>query len=198
MGDAEYIPILHQAHSGVGSGHFNLQTTAKNIMWSGIWWPTLFHDAEAFVKRLTNAEAFVKRCEVCQQSKVPNMFDRMPLRPMLSTCAFVKWGLDFVKPPAKNKHAEYILVVIDYLTKWMEAKAIVKNDACTMAKFLDENIFTRYGLPIELVSDQGTHFINKVIEYLLQEFMVIHHKFAPYHPQSNGKPKAQIRCYALP
>ena len=55
-------------------------------MWSGIWWPTLFHDAEAFVKR----------CEVCQRSKVPNMFDRMPLQPMLSTQAFAKLGLNLL------------------------------------------------------------------------------------------------------
>ena len=148
----EYIPILHQAHSRVGSGHFNSQTTPKNIMWLRIWWPTLFHD---------DAEAFVKRCEVCQRSKVPNMFDRMPLRPMLSTQAFAKWGLNFVgpiKPPAKSTHIEYILVATDYLTKWVKAKATIKNDALTIAKFLYENIFTRYGLPIELSEQSRNAF----------------------------------------
>lgn len=103
------------------------------------------------------------------------MFDRMPLRPMISTRAFAKWGLDFVgpiKPPAKGTHVEYIPVAIDYLTKWVEAKATMKNDARTTAKFLYENIFTCYGLPIELVNDQGAHLINKVIEYLLQEFIL--------------------------
>ena len=149
-----------------------------------------------------DAKAFVKHCEVCHQSKVPNMFDRMPLRPMLSTRAFAKWGLNFVgpiKPPAKSTHVEYILVTTDYLTKWVEAKATIKNDACTTAKFLYENIFTHYGLPIELVSDQGTHFINEVIEYLLQEFMVIHHKSAPYHPQANGQAEStnKVLCIAL-
>ena len=49
------------------------------------------------------------------------------------------------------------------------------------------SVFTRYGLPIEIVSDQGVHFINEVIEFLLDEFMVIHQQSAPYHPQTNGE-----------
>ena len=77
-------------------------------------------------------------------------------------------------------------MAIDYLTKWVEAKATPKNDACTTAKFLFENIFTRYGLPLEIVSDQGVHFMNEVIEFLLVKFMVTHKRSTPYHPQSNG------------
>lgn len=77
-------------------------------------------------------------------------------------------------------HAEYIIVVAtDYLTKWVEAKATTKNDARTTAKFLYEYVFTRYGLPIEIMSDQGMHFVNEVIEFLLHEFMVIHKCSAP-------------------
>ena len=86
-----------------------------------------------------------------------------------------------------HTYAEYIIVATDYLTKWVEAKATVRNDARTTAKFLYENIFTRFGLPIELVSDRGSHFVNEVIEQLLTEFMVIHNKSAPYHPQANGQ-----------
>ena len=75
----------------------------------------------------------------------------------------------------------------NYLTKWVEAKATIKSDARTTANFLYEYGFTRYGLPIEFVSDRGTHFINEVIQCLLGKFMVIHHKSAPYHPQANGQ-----------
>ena len=80
----------------------------------------------------------------------------MPLRPMMGARAFAKWGIDFVGPiesPAHKTHAQYIIVATDYVTKWVEAKAIQNNDAHTIAKFLYEYIFTRYGLPIEIVSD---------------------------------------------
>ena len=105
----------------------------------------------------------------------------------MSARAFAKWGIDFVgpiKPPSKSSRAQYILIGIDYLTKWVEAKATLRNDACTTAKFLFENIFTRYGLPLEIVSDQGVHFVNEVIEFLLAEFMVIQKKVITLPPSS--------------
>ena len=60
-------------------------------------------------------------------------------------------------------------------------------------------MFRRYGLPIEIVSDRGTHFVNNVIEHLLDEFMVIHRKLAPYHPQANGQAKStnKVLCIVL-
>ena len=126
----------------------------------------------------------------------------MPLRPMMGARAFAKWGIDFVgpiKPPTRSSHAEYIIVAMDYLTKWAKAKATIRNDARTTAKFLYKTIFTRYGLPIEIISDCGKHFINEVIEFLLDEFMVIHCKSAPYHPQGNGQAEStnKVLCTTL-
>ena len=126
----------------------------------------------------------------------------MPMRPTMSTRAFSKWGIDFVgpiKPPAKSTHAQYIIVATFYLTKWVEAKSTIRNDARTMAKFLYEYVFTRYGLSIEIVSDQGVHFVNEVIEFLLNEFMVIHRKSIPYHPHANGQAESRKKtlCVAL-
>ena len=113
----------------------------------------------------------------------------MPLRPIMSARAFAKWGIDFVgpiKPPAKGLGAQYIIVAADYLTKWVEAKATPNNEACTIAKFLFENIFTRYRLPLETVSDQGVHFVNEVIA----KFMITHKRPTPYNPQANGLAKS--------
>ena len=190
--EAESLTVVKQAHEGITGGHFSADTTAKAIMTAGLWWPTLFLDA---------AEC-VSSCDQCQRTKVPIRKDNMPLRPMMGARAFAKWGIDYVgpiNPPAHKTRAQYIIVATDYLTKWVEAKATQKNDARTTACFLYEYVFTRYGLPIEIVSDRGTHFINEVIEYLLEEFLVIHKKSAPYHPQANGQAEStnKILCTVL-
>lgn len=128
--------MLEQAHARLSRGHFSIDTTAKAIMMVGLWWPTLFSDVTEFVKR----------CDECQRVKVPIHKDNMPLRPMMGARAFAKWGIDFVSPinpPAHRTRTQYIIVAMDYLTKWVEAKATPKNDARTMACFLYKHIFTR-------------------------------------------------------
>ena len=161
-------------------------------MHSGLWWPTLFHDANEYIKH----------CDDCQQYKASIRRDEIPLRPMMGARAFAKWGVDFVgpiDPPAARTHAQYIIVATEYVMKWVEAKATQKNDAHTIAKFLYEYVFTRYRLPIEIVSDRGSYFLNEVVENLLSEFMVIHKKSAPYHPQANGQAEStnKILCTIL-
>ena len=102
--------------------------------------------------------------------------------------AFSKWGIDFVgpiDPPTNHSHAQYIIVAIDYMPKWEKSKATPKNDAHKTTKFLYENIFTRYDLSIGIMSNRGLHFLNKVIEHVFHEFMVIHNTLTPYHPQAH-------------
>ena len=128
--------------------------------------------------------------------------DNMLLQPMMGARDFAKWGINFVgpiNPPTHRTRAQYIIVATDYLTKWVEAKATPKNDVRTPTWFLYECVFKRYNLPIEIVSDCITHFINEVVEYLLEEFMVMHKKSAPYHPQANAQAKStnKILCTVL-
>ena len=83
--------------------------------------------------------------------------DDMPLRPMIRARAFTKRGIDFIRPIdplAMRTHAQYIIIVIDYVTKWVEIKATQKRKYYTTYKFLFEYIFTRYGLPIEIGRDR--------------------------------------------
>ena len=88
---------------------------------------------------------------------------------------------------SKSGQKRYILVATEYVTKWAEAAAVRKDDAKTVAKFLYENIITRFGCPKELVSDRGTHFINHTIQAMTEKYEIKHRKTTPYHPQANGQ-----------
>jgi hypothetical protein len=99
-------------------------------------------------------------------------------------------GVDYmglIKPPTRYTRNQYIIVAIDYMTKWVEAKVLWDNTARSTVKFLYENIITWFSFPTHLVSDQGSYFINSSIKLLVQEFMITHHKSTTYYFQGNGQ-----------
>ena len=81
----------------------------------------------------------------------------------------------------------YILVGVDYVSKWVEAIPFKRNDHRVVIKFLKENIFSRFGVPKAIISDGGTHFCNKLFELLLAKYGVKHKVATPYHPQTSGQ-----------
>ena len=94
----------------------------------------------------------------------------MPLQPQVLIEPFEKWALDFIgpiNPPSKQK--KYILVCTDYVTKWVEAKALVYATENSVVNFLYEDIFTRFGAPREIVTDQGGQFTSNLVETLMEE-----------------------------
>lgn len=103
----------------------------------------------------------------------------MPLCPILAQAPFEKWGLDFIgpiSPPARRTNARYILIAIDFLTKWTEAKVMKTCDVQSTTRFLYKMIIIRFSCPLEIVSDQGNNFLNETIKQLMQEFLVQHSK----------------------
>jgi transposase InsO family protein len=113
----------------------------------------------------------------------------MPLSPQLNLQSFEKWTIYFVgpiNPPGKCIGERYIIIATDYLTRWAKARAVKDCSETTAGHFIFDDIITRFGCPKILMSDQGTHFINKTIEALTEEFEVHHQKSTPYHPQVIG------------
>jgi len=87
----------------------------------------------------------------------------------------------------------YILIVVDYVSKWVEAKATRTNDARVVIDFVRSHIFCKFGIPRAIVSDQGTHFCNRSMGALLRKYGVVHKISTPYHPQTNGQAEISNR-----
>jgi hypothetical protein len=93
----------------------------------------------------------------------------MPLTPELTLQAFTKWAIDFVgpiNPPGKCTRTRYIITVTKYLTRWVQERVVNHYSETTTARFIFDDIITRFACPKILMNDQGTHFINKTIESL--------------------------------
>ena len=113
--------------------------------------------------------------------------ERDALNPILIVDLFYVWGIDFMGPFPMSFSYSYILVRVDYVSKWVEAIPCKHNDHKMVLKFLKENIFSRFGVPKAIISDRGTHCCNKPFETLLAKYGVKHKVTTPYHPQTSGQ-----------
>nr|GEV82723.1 reverse transcriptase domain-containing protein [Tanacetum cinerariifolium] len=112
--------------------------------------------------------------------------DEMPLNNIQVCEIFDIWGIDFMGPFPKSDKFEYILVAIDYVSKWAEAQALPTNDARVVITFL-KKLFCRFGMPKALISNRGTHFCNKIMEKTMKRYGVNHRFSTSYHPQTSGQ-----------
>ena len=111
----------------------------------------------------------------------------MLLNPILVVTLFDVWGIDFMGSFPASFGYVYILVGVDYVSKWVEAFPCRVADHRVVLKLLKENIFSRFGVPKAIISDGGSHFCNKPFENLLAKYGVKHKVATPYHPQTSGK-----------
>ncbi|GJY59346.1 reverse transcriptase domain-containing protein [Tanacetum coccineum] len=105
---------------------------------------------------------------------------------------FDVWGIDFMGPFPSSKGNKYILVAVDYLSKWVEAKALPTNDARVVCKFL-KSLFARFGAPRAIISDRGTHFCNDQFAKVMLKYGVTHRLSTAYHPQTSGQVEVSNR-----
>nr|GEV30466.1 reverse transcriptase domain-containing protein [Tanacetum cinerariifolium] len=104
----------------------------------------------------------------------------------------VKTGIDFLGPFPSSRGNKYILVAVDYLLKWVKAKVLITNDARVVYKFL-KSLFTRFGAPLAIISDHGTHFCNDQFEKVMRKYGVTHRLSTAYHPQTSGQVEVSNR-----
>ena len=100
---------------------------------------------------------------------------------------FDLWGMDFMGLFPYSLSNLYIILAVDYVSKWVEAIPTRTNDASVVAKFLRSHIFTRFGTPRALITDGGTHFCNLMVDKVFHKYGVRHRTSLAYHPQANGQ-----------
>ncbi|KAM1255937.1 hypothetical protein ACFX2G_030712 [Malus domestica] len=181
--DSEIQSILNFCHTYACGGHFGTQRTARKVLECGFYWPTIFKDARTFCIA----------CDRCQRTGNIGPKDQMPQNPIFNVEIFDVWGIDFMGPFPSSHGFVYILLAVDYVSKWVEARATRTNDSKVVADFVRTNIFARFGMPRVLISDGGSHFCNRTIEALLKKYGVTHKVATPYHPQTSGQAEVSNR-----
>nr|GEW63672.1 reverse transcriptase domain-containing protein [Tanacetum cinerariifolium] len=128
-----------------------------------------------------------------RQGKISQQ-DEMPQNAIQACEIFDVWGIDFIGPFPNSKENKYILVDVDYLSKWVEAKALPTNDARVVVKFL-KSLFSRFGTPKAIISDRGTHFCNDQFAKVMSKYEVMHRLSTAYHPQTSGQVEVTNRGF---
>ncbi|GKA68856.1 reverse transcriptase domain-containing protein [Tanacetum coccineum] len=178
----EALDILEACHNGPTGGHHGANLTAKKVFDAGFFWPTIYKDAHELVKN----------CDSCQRQGKISQRDEMPQNSIQVCEIFDVWGIDFMGPFPSSRGNKYILVAVDYLSKWVEAKALPTNDARVVCKFL-KSLFARFGAPRAIISDRGTHFCNDQFAKVMLKYGVTHRLSTAYHPQTSGQVEVSNR-----
>ncbi|CAN6544184.1 unnamed protein product [Malus baccata var. baccata] len=131
--------------------------------------------------------------KVCQRTGSIGAKDQMPQTPIFNVEIFDVWGIDFMGPFPSSFGFTYILLAVDYVSKWVEAKATRTNDSRVVSDFIKTNIFSRFGMPCVFISDGGSHFCNRTIEALFKKYNVKLKVSTPYHPQTSGQAEVSNR-----
>nr|GEZ53907.1 reverse transcriptase domain-containing protein [Tanacetum cinerariifolium] len=161
---------------GPTEGHHGANFTAKKVFDADFFWPTIYRDAHNLVKSRDSCQ---------HQGKIPQR-DEISQHVIQVCEIFDVWGIDFMVPFPSSRGNRYILVAVDYLSKWVEAKALATNDARVVVKIL-KSLFARFRTPRAIISNHGTHFCNDKFAKVMSKYGVTHLLATAYYPQTNGQ-----------
>ncbi|XP_015967232.1 uncharacterized protein LOC107490950 [Arachis duranensis] len=175
-GDTEYI--LREIHEGCCGHHVGGKTLAQKIIRAGYYWPTIIRDSIQLVKS----------CDKCQRHANIHQAAPHQLSTISAERPFGTWGIDLVGPfPTAPGQLRYLIVAIDYYTKWIEAEPLASITATQCRKFVWRQIITRFGIPEVVISDNGTQFADKKFREFLEGLHISHRFSSVEHPQTNGQ-----------
>ncbi|XP_042467184.1 uncharacterized protein LOC122050335 [Zingiber officinale] len=173
--DAKYI--LQEVHQGSYGGHPSGRSLAKKVILAGYFWPTLQKDANKLVATCLSYQ------------KYSNLTHRPTSEMKVSTvaCPFDQWGMYIVGPfPMANGQRKFLLVAVEYFSKWVEAELLARITESMVKKFLWQNIICRFGIPHRLVSDNGRQFTGQELGKWCVGYDIQQAFTSMAYPQSNG------------
>ena len=167
--------ILHQCHDPPQMGHLGVEKTFQRIL-QVYYWPNLFRDVCEFVKH----------CQTCQMSKVEQRGPASLMRYRSFNRPWLTIAADMVGPLPKSKSGfEYLLVIQDLFTKWIELCPLRKATGAKIVESFEELVVTRVGSPKQLLTDNGTEFVNSNVDKFVKKHNISHITTPVYNPRAN-------------
>ncbi|MCO5601651.1 hypothetical protein L7F22_055774 [Adiantum nelumboides] len=172
----EIPKILKGLHEEACGGHFSHELTLKKVLLAGYVWPSMHADVQHWCRS----------CHNCQVNGNKRLLYG-PRQAVIANGPFEKWGIDAMGPLPRTANGKlYILVAIDYMTRWVEAQSVAKVNEKTVSKFVYTHICCRFDTPLEIVSDNGPGFRRGLLTEVCEVLKISHRHSTPYYPQSNG------------
>jgi hypothetical protein len=173
--------VLNDFHTRPYGGHLYRLETTQNILRVGYFWHTLIKDCIESVKK----------CHPCQIFSRKMRAHPTPMFPIITVGPFTKSGIDYTtcNPPSTRGH-HYIIVTVDYFTKWVEAMPTFKDGGEIATLFLFNHIIARCDVSREVVTDHGSHFQNHMMTKLTSKPGLRKKHSSTYYPQANGQVEA--------
>ncbi|GKB76977.1 reverse transcriptase domain-containing protein [Tanacetum coccineum] len=169
--------VLREIHEGSCSMHAGTRSVVAKALRTGYYWPTMHRDARALIRA----------CQDCQVHKPIPRNPQQKLTPITSPWPFYKWGIDIAGPfPEGPGKVKFLIVAMDYFTKWIEAKPVATITGNQIKKFVWDNIVCRFGLPGEIISDNGKQFRDDPFKDWCEKLCINQHFASVKHPQTNG------------
>lgn len=139
-----------------------------------------------------------KECDQCARGKPGPGLGRAPLQQAAVGSPFDRIGVDIMGPyPVTKDGNEYIIVLSDYFTKWVDAFSVVNHTALTVADTLVTEVMCRFGVPTSIHSDQGREFESDLFKYVCQLLEIEKTRTAPYRPNSDGLVESNTKTNAF-
>lgn len=168
--------ILQLAHNHPLSGHLG-QTNTFFRLRQKYYWPGMYSDIQQYIIN----------CDICQKrskDRIPHPIQSSKILPK----PFYHISIDILGPlPITLQGNRYVVLSMDYFSKWPEARSLPHADAFHICEFIYEDIICRHGVPQEVTSDRGSEFCNELLQTLYRNYQIKHIKTTAYHPQGNGQ-----------